>query len=198
MKSRGNSGRSTNNNASQKSLINRSQTNLLNKMRRRDSNSIDTAVRMSAEREKDGTLNVVVEKMHDPVSDEKPILVQAEPTAAEQNEELADEYVTRGVINSTASPALQSTLKQEILTDRVQTQVLATSPDTTIGQANFNAVSKLLVSSGTNEVLVSQDQIGKDISHFINKYHQRKSSPLQSPQKQAYLLGQNNLSESLT
>ena len=42
--------------------LNHSISNLINLKRRRDSNSIDTAARISAEREKEGSLNVVVGK----------------------------------------------------------------------------------------------------------------------------------------
>ena len=43
---------------------------------------------------------------------------------------------------------------------------------------------------GGPEVLVGQDQMGKDILHYMNKYGKREAvSPLDSPQKQAYLLG---------
>lgn len=76
---------------------------------------------------------------------------------------------------------MRASTKQELLTDRVQTQVLPTSPDT---------ATYMPLLSGGPEVLVSQDQMGKDISHYMNKYGQREAiSPMDSPQKQAYLLG---------
>ena len=34
--------------------------------------------------------------------------------------------------------------------------------------------------------------IGKEISEFVNKYEKRTASPVETPTKQAYLLGQTN------
>ena len=158
----------------------KSASNLRN-LTRRNSQSIETAARMSLEQERQGiqeSLNVVVETYPSPKQEQAPSEVQT--MRATQS---------RQMIGSPTAAAELSAAKLDLLTDRVHTQVLPSQTDA-LSPPNMHYSSKARAPRGGAEVLASSSKMGQELSAFAATYDRKPSPILDNPTKQAYLLGQ--------